>query len=209
VDTSDPGKVLTVEGRSVSAGAVERHVANAGFQVLGQIGEESPAANGEKSFIATYRPLLLVFAYLIGLVALFEALTGSVDWMRAMGRFMGGFFVAFSFFKLLDLRGFVDSFQTYDILARRSRAFGYSYPFVELTLGVAYLAGIQPVLTNVVTLLVMLVGLVGVSQALLQKRRIKCACLGTVFNLPMSKVTLLEDTLMAGMAAAALVDILS
>jgi hypothetical protein len=46
----------------------------------------------------------------------------------------------------------------------------------------------------------MLVGIWGVTQALLQKRRIQCACLGTVFNLPMSKVTFIEDALMAVMA---------
>lgn len=117
-----------------------------------------------------------------------------------MGNFMGGFFLAFSFFKLLDLNGFVNSFQTYDILARPMRAYSYAYPFMELSLGVAYLVGFAPIATNLVTLSVMLVGIVGVSLALVQKRRIQCACLGTVFNLPMSKVTLIEDGVMAVMA---------
>jgi hypothetical protein len=79
---------------------------------------------------------------------------------------------------------------------------------VELGLGVAYLAGLAPVATNLVTLVVMLIGLVGVSQALLQKRRIQCACLGTVFNLPMSRVTFIEDGLMAAMAATMLAALL-
>jgi len=118
---------------------------------------------------------------------------------------MGGFFLTFSFFKLLNLQGFVDAYQTYDVIARPVRAYGYVYPFIELGLGVAYLVRLAPVVTNLVTLVVMLVGVVGVTQALLQKRRIQCACLGTVFNLPMTKVTFVEDALMAGMALVMLV----
>jgi len=210
VETSDPNKVLTVEGENVSAEAVERHVADAGFKVLGRIEQTTPAvpAAEGKSFLATYRPVLLVFAYLIGVVALVEIKSGRFEWMRAMANFMGGFFVAFSFFKLLDLRGFVDSFQTYDVVARPVRAYGYAYPFIELAMGVAYLVGLAPVVTNLVTLVVMLVGIVGVTGALLQKRRIQCACLGTVFNLPMSKVAFIENALMAGMALVMLAGLL-
>ncbi len=218
VDTTNPNKVLTVEGDDVSAAAVERHVADAGFKVLGKIEEATaathpahaaPPTDEDKSLLATYRPLLLVFAYLIGIVALVEFTAGGFDWMRAMANFMGGFFVAFSFFKLLNLRGFVDAYQTYDVLARPVRAYGYVYPFIELSLGVASLLRLAPVATNLVTLVVMLVSIVGVTQALLQKRRIQCACLGTVFNLPMTKVTFVEDALMAGMALVMLVGMLT
>ena len=59
-----------------------------------------------------------------------------------------------------------------------TRVYGYAYPFIELALGVAYLVRLAPLVTNLVTLAVMLVGAVGVTQALLQKRRIQCACLG-------------------------------
>jgi copper chaperone CopZ len=205
VDTNDPNKILTVEGENLSEPAIKQHVAAAGFKVLGEIAPAAPLLQPEqKSFLQTYKPLLLVIGYLVGIVGLVELSAGSFDWMRAMGNFMGGFFLAFSFFKLLDLRGFVDSFQTYDVVARPLRAYGYLYPFIELGLGVAYLVGFAPVATNVVTLVVMLVGIVGVSQALLQKRQIQCACLGTVFNLPMSKVTFIEDGVMATMAAAML-----
>lgn len=173
--------------------------------MLGEVAPETPAEKtDQKSFWQTYKPLLLVIGYLVGIVGLVEITAGSFEWMRAMGTFMGGFFLAFSFFKLLDLQGFVDSFQSYNVLARPVRAYGYAYPFIELRLGVAYLVGFAPVATNLVTLAVMLVGIVGVSQALFQKQRIQCACLGTVYNLPMSKVTFIEDGVMAAMAAAML-----
>lgn len=211
VDTADPDKVLTVEGEDVAVDAVKRHVSDAGFKVLGRLDQaapDAPAAEGG-SFLETYRPLLLVFSYLVGFVALVEVTAGRFDWMRAMANFMGGFFVAFSFFKLLNLRGFVDAYQTYDVLARPVRAYGYAYPFIELALGVAYLVRFSPVVTNLVTLAVMLVSIVGVTRALLQKRQIQCACLGTVFNLPMTKVTFVEDALMAGMAVVMLVGLLA
>jgi hypothetical protein len=130
---------------------------------------------------------------------------GGFVWGRAMGNFMGAFFLAFSFFKLLDLRGFADAYRGYDVVARRLPAYGYVYPFIELLLGAAYVTGFQPFATNLVTLVVMAVSSVGVIRSLLDKRAIRCACLGTVFNLPMSTVTLVEDGLMVAMAAAALV----
>ena len=206
VDTSDPAKTLTVEGRDIASEHLERHLASSGFRILGSADEPTTSVGkGEsRSLVSTYRPLLLVLAYLLGIVTIVEIAAVEFDWMRAMGTFMGGFFVAFSFFKLLDLAGFVDSFQSYDIVARTTRVYGYAYPFIELTLGVAYLTGIAPLITNLVTLAVMLVGIAGVTQALRQNRRIQCACLGTVFNLPMSKVTLFEDAIMAVMAACML-----
>jgi copper chaperone CopZ len=205
VDTNDPSKILTVQGENLADQKIKQHVADAGFQVLGEIIPEStPIELLPSSFWQTYKPLLLVLGYLIGIVGLIELRHESFVGMRAMANFMGGFFLAFSFFKLLNLRGFVGAFQSYDIVARPIRSYGYAYPFVELGLGASYVLGFAPVATNVVTLVVMLLGLVGVTQALLQKRTIQCACLGTVFNLPMSKVTFLEDSIMAAMAAAML-----
>lgn len=212
VDTSDPRKVLTVEGDNVSRSSVENLVSQAGFKVMGEItpGPASDlvqvsfnvdrATEPKKSVLVTYYPLMLVVGYLLGLVAAVEIAAGTFHWMRAMGHFMGGFFVAFSFFKLLDLPGFVSSYQTYDVLARKSTAYGYAYPFIELSLGLAYVVGFQPTITNIATLVIMVLGLVGVTQALLAKRKIQCACLGTVFQLPMSYVTFIEDGLMATMA---------
>jgi copper chaperone len=73
VDTADPSKVLTVEGDGVTAEAVRRHVADAGFKVLGPIEQTSAPSPAvpvapERSFLETYRPLLLVFGYLIGII---------------------------------------------------------------------------------------------------------------------------------------------
>jgi hypothetical protein len=125
--------------------------------------------------------------------------------MTMMRWFMAGFFLAFSFFKLLDVQGFVTAYRGYDLLAKRSRTWAYAYPFVELALGALYLVNVYPIWVNVFTLVIMLVGAAGVLRALLDKRQIRCACLGTALNLPMTKVTLIEDLTMAAMAGAMLV----
>jgi hypothetical protein len=205
VNTNDPDKVLLVEGDEVAPETVRRLVADAGFRVLGDVEPAATVAEEKKSFWVTYTPLLLILGYLIGVVGLLEFAADALDGMRAMGRFMAGFFLVFSFFKLLNLPGFVDAFRTYDVLAQRVPAYGWAYPFIELLLGVAYLLELAPVATNIVTLAIMSVGMVGVAQALVQRRQIQCACLGSTHNLPMSRVTLIEDVLMAGMAVVMLV----
>ncbi|HYH64582.1 MAG TPA: heavy-metal-associated domain-containing protein [Urbifossiella sp.] len=223
VDTKHPDKVLTVEGEGVGADTVERLVAAAGFRVFGEIERpRDPGGNGtghaparpvEKPVPTTaasteprtsYYPIFLLFGFLVLGTGLLEAGAGAFEWPRAMARYMGGFFLAFAFFKLLDVRAFADAFAGYDVIAARWRAYGYAYPFIELLLGAAYLSGFEPVVTNAVTLVVMSVGTVGVVRTLLAGRKIRCACLGAVFNLPMSSVTLAEDALMAAMAAVML-----
>lgn len=145
-------------------------------------------------------PLILIVAFIAGTVTLTTLVRGDGSWHVWMLDFMAGFFLVFSFFKLLDLRGFVDAYQSYDLVAHRFRQWGFGYPFVELALGVAYLLRFQLTAINALTFIIMLIGAVGVLKALLDKRRIRCACLGTALNLPMTKVTLVEDLTMAAMA---------
>ncbi len=154
----------------------------------------------EKS-LTTYKPLILVFAYILGVCLLVEFSHGNFNLHRFMPNFMAGFFLVFSFFKLLDLTGFANSYAMYDVLAKRVPIYGYIYPFIELALGAAYLLAYRPVLINSTTLIVMLFSSIGVISAVLSKQKIKCACLGTGFNLPMTTVTIIEDVLMAAMAA--------
>lgn len=153
-----------------------------------------------KSWFATYKPILIIFAYILGATLLVEASAGGFMWMRWMHHFMAAFFLVFSFFKLLNLSGFAESYAMYDIVAKRWKAWGYIYAFLELGLGIAFLMNFYPLVTNAVTFLVMTVSIIGVLQSVLNKRKIKCACLGDVFNLPMSTITIIEDALMIAMS---------
>jgi copper chaperone CopZ len=161
-------------------------------------------ASDSVGFFATYKPLLLIVGFLLGVTLLVHAQSPGRHWHEWMSEFMAGFFLVFSFFKLLNLSGFVQAYRGYDLIAAKSSAYAWAYPFIELALGVAYLIRWQPQITHWITLAVMLVSAAGVVNALRKRQLIECACLGTVFKLPMSKVTLIEDLTMAAMAAVML-----
>ena len=156
----------------------------------------------------SYFPIFLIFGYILGVTALFQVVNGF-DWMQWMSQFMAGFFLVFSFFKLMNLRGFADGYRSYDIIAKHLPVWGYIYPFLELGLAIAFLTGFAPVGTNVATLLLMGVSSIGVIQSLVNKTVFQCACLGTVIKLPLSKVTLFEDFLMVAMSTIMIVTLTS
>ncbi len=159
----------------------------------------------EKSVWTVYKPLLLVAGF-VALVA--SAATWKQDqanWMDWMQYFMAGFFIAFSFFKFLDLKGFASSFQMYDPLAAKLPVYGKIYPFLELLLGLLFLIDYDYLFTNTATIVLLGISTIGVTESVLNKRKIQCACIGTVFDLPMSKVTIIENSIMIGMAIAMLV----
>lgn len=159
-----------------------------------------PAESRGRATMASLTPLVVVIFYIVGGVLLRAAISGDSSLMTLMSNFMGGFFIVFSLFKLLDLKGFAAGYATYDVLGRRSHVYALAYPFLELGLGVSYLLGAWPLATNAVTFALMTVGSIGVMEALRARRAIQCACLGTALKLPMTKVTLVEDLAMGLMA---------
>ncbi len=141
-----------------------------------------------KRGLRDYWPLIVIVA-----VALLTSLASQWplevwDWRMWMRQFMGFFLVIFAMFKLFDLRGFADGFQMYDLIAKRFRPYALIYPFIELVLGLAYLANAFPLLTSAVLLVVMVIGATGVLIALRKGLDVACACLGTVLKVPLSTV---------------------
>lgn len=170
--------------------------------------EHSEAVEQTKSWLATYKPILLIFGYVTLASMIAATRHNGFSWMHGMNTFMAAFFLTFSFFKMLDLKGFAESYAMYDVVARKIPAWGFVYPFVELALGIAYATGFDPLLTNAATIIVMSISIIGVLQSVFNKRQIRCACLGAVFNLPMSTVTIIEDALMIVMSGVMLVQVL-
>lgn len=166
---------------------------------------QASSTASKESWIKTYKPILLIFSYLIAITYLIEVISGSFDTIRWMRHFMGGFFLVFSFFKMLNLSGFVASYQMYDIIARKLPVWGYVYAFIELGLGICFLIHFNPIITNAITIIVMSISIVGVIQSVTSKKQLQCACLGDVFDLPMSTVTIIEDGLMILMSIVMLV----
>jgi copper chaperone CopZ len=154
--------------------------------------------------LKTYLPIFLIFGYITAITLLIQYLQGHFIPMQWMSHFMAGFFLVFSLFKLLDVPGFAMSYSGYDIIAKRWKVYGYIYPFIELVLGISFLIPAYMLWSNAATLLVMSISIIGVLQSVLNKQKIQCACLGAVFNLPMSTVTIIEDAIMIVMSAVSL-----
>ena len=161
--------------------------------------------NETRSWLTTYKPVLLIFGYISAITFIVANTSTGFNTMLGMRVFMSGFFLVFSFFKLLNLNAFADSYAMYDVVARKFKSWGYAYAFIELGLGISFALNLQPYLTNWVTFIVMAISIVGVLQSVLNKRKIQCACLGAVFNLPMSTVTIIEDALMIIMSVTMLI----
>lgn len=203
---ADPRKIVRVQlSDNSDKGRVVDLFHQAGFTAQELVAETPVASNSSSFKLSTYRPLLLVVAYILGVTLFTEIAIGQFEWTRAMNHFMGFFFLGFAFFKLLNVTAFAEAFQTYDVVAKRWYAYALAYPFIELGLGLLFLVQAFPLLANGITIAVMTIGLVGVVSAVRLRKPIQCACLGTVFNLPMSVVTIVENSAMAAMAIAMLI----
>ena len=165
----------------------------------------SSAIPSEKTKLQQLKPLLLILFYITSAGALLHYKDWS--WSEFMLDFMGLFYIVFGFFKMLDLKGFPESFKMYDPLAKRLPIYGWIYPFIETALGIMFLMRFQVNTALIMTLVVLGITTIGVSKTLLDKKSIRCACLGTSLKLPMTEATLIENTLMITMAALMLFEV--
>ena len=170
--------------------------------------QHNEIAEQTKSWLETYKPILLIFAYITGITFLIQSKNETFNPMEAMRYFMAGFFLVFSFFKLLNLKGFAESYSMYDVIAKKIPVWGYIYALIELSLGLAFLINFNPLIINSITFIVMSISIIGVLQSVLNKKKIQCACLGAIFNLPMSTVTIIEDALMIAMSGIMILKII-
>ena len=150
------------------------------------------------SKIKQLKPLFIILGYIF----IASILLNYENWnsSNAMLDFMGLFYVIFSFFKILDIKGFSMSFSMYDPLAKQAPIYGYIYPFIEVLLGMMFLIRFEVNIALMLTVIVLGITTIGVTQTLINKRSIKCACLGTTLNLPMTEATFIENALMIIMA---------
>lgn len=158
----------------------------------------SHLVEAEKSELQQLFPLFLIFGY----ITIAAILLNYNPWNGSsfMLDFMGLFYVVFSFFKLLDLKGFPESFRMYDPLAKVVPVYGWVYPFIEVALGVMFLMRIEIPVALILTLVILGITTIGVTKTLLNKKSIQCACLGTALKLPMTKATFIENSIMIVMA---------
>jgi len=155
-------------------------------------------ADSKKYKLQQLKPLFLILGYITITTILLNY--NRENWNEAMLDFMGLFYIVFSFFKMLDLKGFLTSFQMYDPLAKITSVYGWLYPFIETALGLMFLLRFQVNIALIITLIILGVTTIGVSKILIDKKSIQCACLGTTLKLPMTEATFIENTIMIIMA---------
>tara|TARA_B100000161_G_C33513109_1_gene397355 strand:+ start:455 stop:1156 length:702 start_codon:yes stop_codon:yes gene_type:complete len=153
--------------------------------------------------IKQLKPLFIILGY----ISVTSILLNFRNWnsTNAMLDFMGLFYIIFSFFKILDIKGFSSSFKMYDPLAKKITIYGYIYPFIEILLGLMFLTRIEVNIALLITIIILGITSVGVTKTLLNKRTINCACLGTTLKLPMTEATFIENAIMITMAIVLLI----
>ena len=169
-----------------------------GFDELSSYFGKAPKRNNA----TTYKPVISLF----GVAALMACV---ISWM-VLGNFSSGrtveWFISISMVllglqKLQDVERFATMFLNYDLLAQRWIRYGYVYPFVETGAGLLMMGGVLTWLSAPAALFVASIGAVSVFKAVyIDKRELKCACVGGDSKVPLGFVSLTENLMMIGMA---------
>ena len=201
-----PGKFVSIRGE-VKTEDILNAISSVGYKasLIKEVDSKKREINKNppKSELRELFPLLLIFIYI--LTASIGMNLPRIDSSELMLDFMGLFYIIFSFFKFLDYKNFPASFAMYDPIAMRLSYYGWSYPFIETTLGILILFRIEILLTMIITIAMLGITTIGVTKTLLQGKNIQCACLGTTLKLPMTKATFIENSAMIIMALSFLI----
>ncbi|QIL03279.1 glutaredoxin [Sphingomonas sinipercae] len=150
----------------------------------------------------SYRPVVAIFGIsaLMALAVSF-AVTGDALTLRALEWFIGMGMAVLAMLKLQNIESFATMFLNYDLLAKRWVPYSYIYPFAEAVAGILMIAGALTWLSAPIALFIGTVGAVSVVKAVyIDKRELKCACVGGSSNVPLGFVSLTENLMMIAMA---------
>lgn len=150
----------------------------------------------------TYTPVLAIFAVGFLLAVAVGVLTDwEMGYAMLVPHFISLTMVLLALMKLRDVEAFSTMFLNYDVLARRWVPYGYVYPYAELLAGLLMFAGVLPFVSVPVALFIGSIGAWSVFKAVyLEKRELKCACVGGDTNVPLGFVSLTENLMMIGMS---------
>lgn len=150
----------------------------------------------------TYQPVVAVFAVALGMALTTGwAMTGGIEPIRTIELFIAISMCILGMLKLQDLLSFATGFVQYDLIARRYVPYSYVYPFVEAGAGVMMIAGLLTWVVAPAALVVSTIGAVSVFKAVyIEKRSLKCACIGGGSSVPLGFISLTENLMMMSMA---------
>lgn len=150
----------------------------------------------------SYRPIIALFSVTaLMALALSLAMAGSAFTIRAAEWFIAISMCVLAIQKLQDVESFSNMFLGYDLLAKRWVPYSYIYPFAEALAGVLMVAGVLKWISIPIALFIGIIGAVSVVKAVyIDKRNLKCACVGGGSNVPLGFVSLTENVMMVAMA---------
>ncbi len=166
--------------------------------------KEGEMSNHQTDTTNSYRPLVVVISLILVTtvtLSLRDIFNDIFSLSQTISYFMIGFFLVFSGFKLMDLKGFAEGYATYDLLAKKWFGYGFAYPFIEVLFGLSMILYPTVKALLVAEIVVMAFSGLGVAIKLAKHEKFQCACLGTFLKVPLTKVTLIEDFGMAFLAA--------
>ncbi len=156
----------------------------------------------------TYKAVIYLLAVAAATaVALSIGFLGTITW-QTLGWFISVSMILLGMQKLRDIESFTTMFLNYDVLARKWVPYAYVYPWVETGAGVLMTGMLLTWLSAPAALFIATVGAISVFKAVyIDKRELKCACVGGNSNVPLGFVSLTENLMMMGMAIVMLIQI--
>lgn len=144
----------------------------------------------------SYTPVIAVFAIAF-LLASATSYTYGLGFLSIIKLFMGFSISILAMLKLQDIEKFLNQFITYDLLAMRWLHYAYIYPFAEAVVGIGIVASIFTSIIAVIAIIIGSIGAVSVYYAVyIQKRELKCACVGGNSKVPLGFLSLTENIMM-------------
>lgn len=150
----------------------------------------------------TYEPIIAIFSVtFLTAISASIAITGGFHLIRILELFIAFSMVVLGIMKLRDLSSFSIQFLSYDLLARKKVRYAYLYPILETGAGILMIGGFLTFLSSAAALFIGIIGTISVIKAVyIDKRELKCACVGGDSNVPLGFISLTENLMMVFMA---------
>lgn len=156
---------------------------------------------GKKEEGTTYKPIIAIFVTTFLMALSVSYAMGDLNLIKVIELFIPISMCALAIQKLRDLESFSLQFLNYDLLAQKWVKYSYVYPFVEMLAGVAMISGVLTIISAPAALFIGTIGAISVFKAVyIDKRNLKCACVGGNSNVPLGFVSLTENLMMMAMA---------
>ncbi len=189
----DSGRA-TVTGKNLSTERIAAVLKGTSYKVF----DLSPK-NTFFSYLNFYKPLIVMSSIVLVFALAHVAFYGWSE-HTFMQYLMAGYFIFFGALKIVGWSGFVESYRQYDDVAKRSLLYARLYPLIEVGIGMSYYIGVLWMPFDIFVGVLMLQKAISTWRTVRKGAVVQCACLGSFFSIPVTRVTVFEDLLMSAMA---------